>query len=104
MKLQESAGVSFSLSFLVQILTAIAVGVWAYSQLDARISSLQNQSDSYDESITRIEENIISSQDAPISSDHVQNTSLIFIERQLEQHRHKIEILESRLYEMSAVP
>ena len=40
MKLQESSGVSFSLSFLLQILGAIAVGVWGFSQLDARISEL----------------------------------------------------------------
>ena len=40
-KIQENSGVSFSLSFLIQILSAIVLGVWGYSQLDSRISFLE---------------------------------------------------------------
>jgi chromosome segregation ATPase len=104
MKLQESAGISFSLSFLIQILTAIVLGVWAYSQLDARISALQNSSDSYDESITRIEETMDEAQDQPISSDYVQNTTLQAHQRELEDVKDRLQVLEMRLYERAFSP
>jgi|TARA_R110000824_G_scaffold21078_6_gene78857 Tfp pilus assembly protein PilN len=103
-KLSQEAGVSFSLSFLIQLVTGIVLAVWAYSQLDGRISALQNSSSAYDEAIGRIEETMRSSQDAPISSDHVQNTSLVFIEKKLEQQQREIDLLEARVYEMGAVP
>ena len=54
MKLQESSGVSFSLSFLLQILGVIVVGVWGFSQLDARIATLSQSSATHTESINRI--------------------------------------------------
>jgi len=37
-KIQQSSGINFSLSFLIKLIGAIALGVWAYSQLVSRIS------------------------------------------------------------------
>ena len=45
-KIQESSGVSFSLSFLIQVLSAIVLFVYGYSQLDSRISFVENSSGS----------------------------------------------------------
>ena len=94
MKLQESSGVSFSLSFLLQVLGAIAVGVWGFSQLDARISELAQSSLAHKESIERIENNV----DAPIPSDHIQNTKIYFLEAEHAEVLKRIETIEARLY------
>jgi len=37
-KVNEKAGIQFSLTFLIQILGTVILAVWGYSQLDARIS------------------------------------------------------------------
>jgi hypothetical protein len=98
-RLQESSGVSFSLSFLIQLLTAIVFAVWAYSQFDARISTLENASAAAASQIERIEEQMFESQDAPISSDHIQNTTIISHGRELIEIKAKIQLLETRIYE-----
>jgi len=99
MKLQESAGVSFSLSFLLQVLTAIALGVWGFSQLDARISELAQASLAHKQSIERIEINMEKNQDAPIPSDHIQNTKIYFLEAEHAEVRKRLETIENRIYE-----
>ena len=99
--LSDDSSLSISLSYLVQIVAAIGVGVWGYSQLDGRISTLQSSSDMYREEIERIQENMEKNQDQPISSDHVQNTKLYFIENNLEQMLNRIEKLEQRIYEIN---
>ncbi len=99
--LSDDSSLSISLSYLVQIVAAIGVGVWGYSQLDGRISTLQSSSDMYREEIERIQENMEKNQDQPISSDHVQNTKLYFIENNLEQMLERIETLEQRIYEIN---
>jgi len=100
MNLKESAGVSFSLSFLIQVLTAIVLGVWAYSQFDARISTLENDSVSAAAQITRIEETMDQAQDAPITADYTQNERLAGHARDLLEIRTRLMELERRLYEI----
>jgi len=103
MKLQESSGVSFSLSFLLQILGAVILGVWGYSQLDARISELAQSSQAYGESITRIDDSMEKNQDMPISADHVQNTSLRFLELEHTELLGRIGRIEQRVYELAVI-
>ena len=55
------------------------VGVWGFSQLDARIATLSQSSVTHTESINRIERTLEKNRDVPISSDHVQNTKLSFL-------------------------
>ena len=98
MKLQESSGVSFSLSFLLQVLGAIAIGVWGFSQLDARISELAQSSLAHKESIERIETNMEKNQDAPISSDHVQNTKIYCLEAEHAEVLKRLAVIDDRLY------
>ena len=100
-KIEESSGVSFSLSFLIQILSAIVLGVWGFSELSNRISFLETVTGKHEESIADIENTILENQEQPISSDWVQNTSLRFIEEKITIHQAELERIEERLYEMS---
>ena len=58
-KIEESSGVSFSLSFLIQILSAIVLGVWGFSELSNRISFLETITGKHEESIADIETTIL---------------------------------------------
>jgi len=100
-KIEESSGVSFSLSFLIQILSAIVLGVWGFSELSNRISFLETVTGKHEESIADIENTILENQDQPISSDWVQNTSLKFIEKQIELHEQELQKLNDRIYELT---
>jgi len=86
----ESSAVSFSLSFLLQLVAILVGAVWGYSQLDARIRVIQNSSAQHDESIDRIESTISLTQDQPISSDYVQNTNIKEILRRLDVIEHRM--------------
>ncbi len=100
-KIEESSGVSFSLSFLIQILTAIVLGVWGFSELSNRISFLETVTGKHDESIADIEATMNEAQDKPISSDHVQNTSLRYIEERIAILQAEMERLNVRVYELT---
>ena len=100
-KIEESSGVSFSLSFLIQILSAIVLGVWGFSELSNRISFLETVTGKHEESIADIETTILESQDKPISSDWVQNTSLRYIEERIAIHQAEIERLSEKVYDLA---
>lgn len=76
-------------------------GVWGYSQLDARISAIANSSVQHTEGIERIEASMEKNQDAPISSDHIQNTKLNWLESVNGDVLKRLDLLEKRLYELS---
>ena len=97
-ELNEQSGIQFSLSFLIQILATVILAVWGYSQLDARISQSEHTSMMHTEKINAIEEDIKESQDKPIPSDHVQNTTLAAHARELVELRSRLQTLEKRLY------
>ena len=99
-KIEESSGVSFSLSFLIQILSAIVLGVWGFSELSSRITFLETVTGKHEESIADIETTILEAQDKPISSDWVQNTSLRYIEERIAIHRAELDRLNTRVYEL----
>ena len=100
-KIEESSGVSFSLSFLIQILSAIVLGVWGFSELSSRITFIETVTGKHEESIADIETTILENQDQPISSDWVQNTSLRFIEERIAIHQSEIEKLSERVYKLA---
>ena len=102
--LKETSGVQFSLSFLIQILGTVILAVWGYSQLDARISQSEHISKTHTYKINSIEANIKESQDKPIPSDHVQNTTLAAHARELLELSSRIYVLEKRLYDHKISP
>lgn len=99
-ELKESSGIKFSLSFLIQIISAIVLGVWGYSQLDSRISFLETITSSNSQHIEAIKTKQDNSQDQPISSDYIQNTSLRFLEREMAKHEAEIFRLRDMIYNM----
>jgi hypothetical protein len=98
-KVNEKAGIQFSLTFLIQILGTVILAVWGYSQLDARISQVQNETATHAEKLRGIETELKENQDKPIPSDHVQNTTLFAHERELMELKTRLGVLESRLYD-----
>ena len=102
-KIQENSGVSFSLSFLIQILSAIVLGVWGYSQLDSRISFLETTSSNNTMHIEKIQSDMLASQDAPISSDHIQNTMLRFLEEMMAQHEAERVKLQDKVNQLNRI-
>jgi len=98
--IKESAKVSFSLSFLLQLVGILMAGVWGYSQLDARISTISNAAVQHTEGIARIEDSMEKNQDAPISSDHIQNTKLNWLESVNADVLKRLDRMEMRIYEM----
>tara|TARA_R110000824_G_C14948268_1_gene650639 strand:+ start:159 stop:479 length:321 start_codon:yes stop_codon:yes gene_type:complete len=101
LNLTQKTGIQFSLSFLVQVLATVVLAVWGYSQLDARISSVQNTVVMHNQKLTSIELDLKENQDKPIPSDHVQNTTLFAHERELRELKTRLGVLEARLYEQS---
>jgi hypothetical protein len=98
-ELNEQSGVQFSLSFLIQVLATVILAVWGYSQLDARVSQSEHIAKMHAEKINNIESDIKESQDRPIPSDYVQNTTLNAHGRELLELKNSLQILEKRLYD-----
>ena len=101
LELHEKTGIQFSLSFLIQVLATVVLAVWGYSQLDARISSVQNSVATHRQQLNNIETDLKENQDKPIPSDHVQNTTLFAHERELLELKARLGVLEARLYDQS---
>lgn len=97
-KVNEKAGIQFSLTFLIQVLGTVIVAVWGYSQLDARISQVQNETATHKEQLRGIELELKENQDKPIPSDYVQNTTLVAHEKEIGELRSRIKMLESQVY------
>tara|TARA_R110000744_G_scaffold209978_1_gene329002 strand:+ start:257 stop:598 length:342 start_codon:yes stop_codon:yes gene_type:complete len=102
-KLNEQSGIQFSLSFLIQILSTVIIAVWGYSQLEGRISVSERIAVLHTEKINDIELGIKESQDRPIPSDYVQNTTLSSHAGDLLELRERLQILERRLYEYNRI-
>ena len=96
----EAIKESAKLSFLLQLVGVLMAGVWGYSQLDARISTISNAAVQHTEGIARIEDSMEKNQDAPISSDHIQNTKLNWLESVNADVLKRLDRMEMRIYEM----
>ena len=98
-ELNEQSGVQFSLSFLIQVLATVILAVWGYSQLDARISQGEHLAMMHTEKINAIEADIKDSQDKPIPSDYMQNTTLAAHARELVELKSRLQMLEQRMFD-----
>ena len=99
-KLSEGSGIQFSLSFLIQILATVVLAVWGYSQLDARISQAEHTVAMNAGQIAAMMADIKESQNMPIPSDHVQNTTLLAHGKALAELKGRLRILEARLWKI----
>jgi len=102
-KIEEKSGVSFSLSFLIQVLTGIILFVWAYSQLDSRLSTTETSSTNNTMYIEKIQSDMLTSQDSPISADFQQFEQLNSLRHQLEIHKEEIINLRDKVYVLNRI-
>tara|TARA_R110000744_G_scaffold10269_4_gene32021 strand:- start:862 stop:1191 length:330 start_codon:yes stop_codon:yes gene_type:complete len=102
-KIEEKSGVSFSLSFLIQMLSGIILFVWIYSQLDSRLSTAETSSVNNTMHIEKIQTDMMANQDSPISADFKQFEQLNSLRHQLEIHKEEIINLRDKLYVLNRI-
>ena len=100
-KIQESSGVSFSLSYLIQLVGGITVATFAFSELNNRIGIVENTSTS---NVTHIEAIIKAqeeNQNAWIPADFQQFEILKSHKEILAQHQAEIIRLQDKVYQLN---
>jgi len=100
-KIQESSGVSFSLSYLIQLVGGIAVATFAFSELNNRIGIVENTSTS---NVTHIEAIIKAqeeNQNSWIPADFQQFEILKAHKELLAQHQAEIIRLQDKVYQLN---
>ena len=100
-KIQESSGVSFSLSYLIQLVGGIAVATYAFSELNNRIGIVENTSTSnvtHIESIIKAQEE---NQNSWIPADYQQFEILKAHKELLAQHQAEIIRLQDKVYQLN---
>lgn len=109
----EQTQLKANLHFVIKVVTAVGVCVWGYSviwnrlasldmglervqhestllgDLSARVQSLEKQADNVNHSV----EQLLSMQDAPITSDHQQFERLKYLEKEMDVVRGKVDWL-----------
>ena len=100
-KIQETSGVSFSLSYLIQLVTAIAVGTWGFSQLDNRIAFVENSSQTNSSYINEIQKTQEENQNSWIPADYQQFEQLKSLEKQLDGLDDELKLLSDKVYELN---
>jgi len=102
-KIQESSGVSFSLSYLIQLVGGIAVATFAFSELNNRIGIVENTSTS---NVTHIEAIIKAqeeNQNSWIPADYQQFEVLKSHKELLAQHQAEIIRLQDKVYQLNRI-
>ena len=70
---------------LIQAVVGISSLIWIYSQLDSRLSFVEKEIQMLNKNI----ESLLSLQDRPISSDHIQFERIKYLEKELDRLRDK---------------
>ena len=102
-KIQESSGVSFSLSYLIQLVGGIAVATFAFSELNNRIGIVENTSTSNSSNIEEIIKAQEKNQNALIPADYRQFEILKSHKELLAQHQAEIIRLQDKVYQLNRI-
>lgn len=102
-KIQESSGVSFSLSYLIQLVGGIAVATFAFSELNNRIGIVENTSTSNSSNIEEIIKAQEKNQNALIPADYRQFEILKAHKELLAQHQAEIIRLQDKVYQLNKI-
>ena len=102
-KIQESSGVSFSLSNLIQLVGGIAVATFAFSELNNRIGIVENTSTSNSSNIEEIIKAQEKNQNALIPADYRQFEILKAHKELLAQHQAEIIRLQDKVYQLNRI-
>ena len=102
-KIQESSGVSFSLSYLIQLVGGIAVATFAFSELNNRTGIVENTSTSNSSNIEEIIKAQEKNQNALIPADYRQFEILKAHKELLAQHQAEIIRLQDKVYQLNRI-
>ena len=102
-KILESSGVSFSLSYLIQLVGGIAVATFAFSELNNRIGIVENTSTSNSSNIEEIIKAQEKNQNALIPADYRQFEILKAHKELLAQHQAEIIRLQDKVYQLNRI-
>ncbi len=100
-KIQESSGVSFSLSYLIQLVGGIAVATFAFSELNNRIGIVENTSTSNGTHIEAIIKAQEENQNAWIPADFQQFEQLKALEKNLDKIDEELKLLADKVYQLN---
>ena len=83
--ISDKSSLNVSLPMLIQAVVGISSLIWIYSQLDSRLSFVEKEMQMLNKNV----ESLLSLQDSPISSDHIQFERIKYLEKELDRLRDK---------------
>ena len=83
--ISDKSSLNISLPMLIQAVVGISSLIWIYSQLDSRLSFVEKDIQMLNKNV----ESLLSLQDRPISSDHIQFERIKYLEKELDRLRDK---------------
>jgi len=83
--ISDKSSLNVSLPMLIQAVIGISSLIWIYSQLDSRLSFVEKEMQMLNKNV----ESLLSLQDSPISSDHIQFERIKYLEKELDRLRDK---------------
>ena len=102
-KISDSSNLSFSLSYLVQLVGGIAIATYAFSEINNRLGIVENTSTSNSSNIEEIVKAQEANQDALIPADYRQFEILKSHKELLAQHEAEIIRLQDKIYQLNRI-
>ena len=102
-KISDSSNLSFSLSYLVQLVGGIAIATFAFSEINNRLGIVENTSISNTGNIEEIIKAQEANQDALIPADYRQFEILKSHKELLAQHEAEIIRLQDKIYQLNRI-
>ena len=102
-KISDSSNLSFSLSYLVQLVGGIAIATFAFSEINNRLGIVENTSISNTGNIEEIIKAQVANQDALIPADYRQFEILKAHKEILAQHEAEIIRLQDKVYQLNRI-
>ena len=102
-KISDSSNLSFSLSYLVQLVGGIAIATYAFSEINNRLGIVENTSTSNSSNIEEIVKAQEKNQNALIPADYRQFEILKAHKELLAQHQAEIIRLQDKVYQLNRI-
>tara|TARA_E500000331_G_scaffold65537_1_gene60180 strand:+ start:460 stop:789 length:330 start_codon:yes stop_codon:yes gene_type:complete len=102
-KISDSSNLSFSLSYLVQLVGGIAIATYAFSEINNRLGIVENTSTSNSSNIEEIVKAQEKNQNALIPADYRQFEILKAHKEILAQHEAEIIRLQDKVYQLNRI-
>ena len=102
-KISDNSNLSFSLSYLVQLVGGIAIATYAFSEINNRLGIVENTSTSNSSNIEEIVKAQEANQDALIPADYRQFEILKSHKELLAQHQAEIIRLQDKVYQLNRI-